>query len=158
MTDWQKLALPSAKELLKTVELAKSPALIERADNHQAALELLRNELGVKAGEQKIISTPAGDVLINELWLSHIVEKRDAERERYVKLIMPTLEEPTEVWLADYGNNDFRKRYIKLFSTGNKQILVVISILNDSAIWNVIPMPVRSLDNQRNGELLFKNY
>jgi hypothetical protein len=137
MTDLQKLALPSAKELLKTIELAESPALIERADNHQAALELLRNELGVKAGEQKTISTPVGDVLINESWLSHIVEKRDAERERYVKLIMLTLKEPTEVWLADYGNNDFRKRYIKLFSTGNKQLLVVISILNDSAIWNV---------------------
>ena len=43
MTDWKELNLPSAKELLKTLELPESPALINRANNHQEALELLRN-------------------------------------------------------------------------------------------------------------------
>ncbi len=43
MTNWKELNLPSAKELLKTLELPESPALINRANNHQEALELLRN-------------------------------------------------------------------------------------------------------------------
>jgi hypothetical protein len=90
--------------------------------------------------------------------LPHIVEKRNAARERFSKWIIPTLENPNEVWFANHGGDDFRKRYIKLFSDSDKQLLVVISILNDSAIWNVIPMPIRSMDNQRNGELLLKNY
>jgi SPP1 gp7 family putative phage head morphogenesis protein len=158
MTDWKELNLPSAKELHKTIELMQAPEVINIANNELEALDILRTELGVKAGEKRIITTPAGDVLIDDAWLPHIVEKRDAARERFSKWIIPTLENPTEIWLSDYGNDEIRKRYLKLFSASDKQLLVVISILNDSAIWNVVPMPVRSMDNQRNGELLLKNY
>jgi hypothetical protein len=158
MTDWQKLALPSAKELLKTIELMQAPKVINIANNEQEALDILRTELGVKVGEKRTVITPVGNVLIDDAWLPHIVEKRDSARERFSKWIIPTLEEPTEIWLSDYGNNEFRERYLKLFSVSDKQMLVVISILNNSAVWNVVPMPIRSMDNQRNGELLLKNY
>lgn len=158
MTDWKELGLLSAKELHKAIELMPAPEVINIANNEQEALAILRAELGVKVGEKRTITTPTGDVLIDDAWLPHIVEKRDAARERFSKWIIPTLENPTEVWLSDYGNEEFRKRYLKLFSASDKQLLVVISILNDSAIWNVVPMPVRSMDNQRNGELLLKNY
>ena len=158
MTDWKELSLPSAKELLKSLELIQAPEVINIANNEQEALEILRAELGVKIGEKRTIITPVGNVLVDDEWLPHIVEKRDAARERFSKWIIPTLKEPTEVWLSDYGNNEFRKRYLKLFSASDKQMLVVISILNDSVIWNVVPMPVRSMDNQRNGELLLKNH
>lgn len=86
------------------------------------------------------------------------MEKRQAARERYGLWIIPTLECPTEVWLSPHGEEENRKRFMKLFLEGGKDMLVVVSLTRNDLLWNAIPMPTRSMDNQREGELLWRSY
>lgn len=159
MTDWKFLALPSAKQLSTRLLLSPAPEMLKGANNIDDALELLRASLNIKAGGGRTVQTPIDIVSIEDYLLRHIVEKRDAARERYAKWIIPTLENPTEIWLSRYENDELRQRYIKLFSDSDgKQTLVIVSIARGDALWNFIPMPTRSLDNQREGELLWKSY
>lgn len=158
-TDWRKLNLPSAKELHNLHGVAESsPQLGKTAHSVDVALSVLRTGLDMGTGDIKRVKTPVEEIVIDDAWLPHIVEKRDAARERYVDWIMPTLERPTEVWMAAHGEGETRTRYIKLFSDGKYDMLVVVNTTKDSLLWNVIPMPTRSLDNQRTGELLWKSY
>ena len=159
MTNWKFLALPSAKKLSALLTLLPAPDMLKGANNADDALELLRSELNLKAGGYRVVKTPIGLITIEDNLLAHIVEKRDAARERYAKWIIPTLEDPTEIWLSRYDNDELRQRYIRFFSDSNgKQTLVIVSIARGNALWNFIPIPTRSLDNQREGELLWKNY
>ena len=156
---WSDMGMKSVKDLkLNTALISKAPKLLEGSKSSAEALTVLRKNLGVLNGERINVDTPIGKVIIDDTLLAHIVEKRTSARERYAKWILPTLKEPTEVWLSKYGENEERKRFIKLFSDGKQDMLVVVSLLNDNSIWNVIPMPTRSIDNQRNGKLLWKSY
>lgn len=156
---WSDMGMKSVKDLkLNTDLISKAPKLLEGSKSSAEALTVLRKNLGVLDGERVNVDTPIGKAIIDDNLLAHIVEKRTSARERYAKWILPTLKEPTEVWLSKYGENEERKRFIKLFSDGKQDMLVVVSLLNDNSIWNVIPMPTRSIDNQRNGKLLWKSY
>jgi SPP1 gp7 family putative phage head morphogenesis protein len=159
VTDWKALGLPPAKALRVMEGVSGAPpALLEGADTVDGALDVLREALGVQAGGRRTITTPVGEVVIDDAWLRHIVEKREAARERYANWIVPALEQPTEVWLSPYGEGENRKRFIKLFAEGGKDMLVVVSLSKNDVVWNAIPMPTRSMDNQRNGELLWSSY
>ena len=50
----------------------------------------------------RFVETPLGRVVIKKDLLTHVVEKRDQMRERYSNFILPTLENPNEVWLVRY--------------------------------------------------------
>ncbi len=78
-------------------------------------------------------------------------------RERYAHLVLPTLQTPTEIWRSQYGDED-RERFLKFWRDGDKAMLVVISLQKGDVLWNVVPMPLRSVDRQREGVLLWKEY
>lgn len=122
-----------------------------------AALIQLCGILGVSDGVARDIKTPIGIRRIDSQWLEHIVEKREAARERYANVIIPTLEDPTEIWLSQHDTRE-RERFLKFWKDGDKAILAVISIQQGNVLWNAIPMPIRSVDNQRAGKLLWKKY
>lgn len=150
--------MPSAKELRKNGGLESASPTIARANTVADAIDQLRTAVGIVPGGQRTIATPLGDVMIDDEWLSHIVEKRHDARERYAHLILPTLERPTEIWLSPYGD-EWRRRYLKLFSGPKYDLLVVVKTLSaGNVVWNAIPMDVKSLDKQRQGKLLWKGY
>lgn len=157
MTDWKSLGLPSAKELTRREGMPRMPALLPGADDADAALHQIRSTLGVAAGDSVEIQTPVGPRSIDDAWLPHVVEKREAARERYAHLIWPTLEAPTEVWRADY-NGEQRERFMKFWRDGDKAMLAVVNLQKGGVFWNFIPMPLRSVDKQRVGALLWKKY
>ena len=155
--NWKSLGLPSSKELAKNQNLPLMPDLLNGCDTLESALSQIRTWLGVEIGGTVQIRTPIGIRTIDDKWLEHIVIKREATREKYVNLVIPTLNSPNEIWLSDYEEGK-RERYLKYWRNGNKAMLVVVHIQNGDVLWNVIPMPIRSVDRQREGNLLWKKY
>jgi len=155
---WTDLALPSVKELKKIITPETATLTSARGNTLDEAVDLLRAAIGIAPGGQRIVTTPMGDAVIDDQWLFHIVEKRHDARERYAHLIIPTLERPTEIWLSPYGD-EWRRRYIKLFSGPKYDLLVIVKTMPDGeVVWNAIPMDAKSLDKQRQGKLLWKEY
>ena len=117
----------------------ETPELLKGADNADAAAKVLREALGVPEGGLKLVQTPTGRVAILDRLLSHLVEKRKDERERFAKFILPTLRQPDEVWSTAYDDDTTRRRYIKLFAGAKYDILVIVRELADgSVLWNVM--------------------
>ena len=155
---WTQLKLPSTKEIKNTVALEAAVPAIARGNTAAEAMDILRAAVGIEPGGNRTVTTPLGDAVIDDQWLAHIVEKRHDARERYAHLIVPTLERPTEIWLAPYGD-EWRRRYIKVFSGPKYDLLVVVKTLpNGEVVWNAITMDTKSLDKQRQGKLLWREY
>jgi hypothetical protein len=161
-TNWKELNLLSAKELRKVKGITdNAPDKLPGGNGIDEAMAILRGALNIPTGGKLDIMSPIGNVIVEEKWLAHIVEKRDAARERYAKWIIPAIVNPTEIWQSPHGEGDrqeTRNRFIKLFSDGKNDMLIVVSIDRDNLLWNAIPMPTRSVDNQREGILLYQSY
>lgn len=158
MENWNQLNLPSTKELKKNGRIETAAPTIARGNTVAEAMDILRAAVGIEPGGNRTVTTPLGDAVIDDQWLARIVEKRHDARERYAHLIIPTLERPTEIWLAPYGD-EWRRRYIKVFSGPKYDLLVVVKTLpNGEVVWNAITMEAKSLDKQRQRKLLWKEY
>jgi len=123
------------------------------------ALEVLASEL-LGAALWGVFKTPDGDrAIIHKGWLRHIVGQesdgvRDA-RERFAKFILPTLQDPDEIWLV--GG---RKRFIKVFVSGKenrlKPMLLVLENLADGfLLWTAYRIRTQEINKQRTGTLLY---
>lgn len=101
----------------------------------------------------RVVNTPVGEVALRYEWLAHIVEKDTDARERYGNFILPTLESPYEVWLAEYPDG-FRHRFIGLFE--ELGALAIVRINQDgSLLWNMMKAKDAYLNLQRSGILVF---
>ncbi|MCC7413357.1 MAG: minor capsid protein [Gammaproteobacteria bacterium] len=131
----------------------RAPALLPEAANAALALETVATAIGL-TGEQRLIRTPIEQVAARRELLAHIVEKRADARERYAAFILPTLEQPWEVWLTAYADG-YRRRYIALYE-GAKDLMVVVRLNRDgSLMWNIMQTDDRRMNRQRIGALLF---
>jgi hypothetical protein len=154
---WDTLGLPDLRTL-KTLRAAEAPELLTAGRNEEEAWSILRAALGVKEGGSRIVTTPTRDAVIDDRTLRHIIEKREAMRERFSNFILPALSAPLEVWKTLYDDGFYRERYIKLF-TGKHDMYVIVRINNDgSLLWNAVPARVGTVQNQRAGELIWKGY
>ena len=131
------------------------PLMLPRAKNRSAAMLELADALGLSQSVPlRTITTPTGDVTIQYEWLPHLVEKEADARERYANLILPTLENPYEVWQTEYANGS-RQRYIGLFDQ-NSDLLVVVRLNEDgSLMWNIMQGNDKTMNKQRQGILLY---
>lgn len=132
------------------------PEILPRGKDHVEALEILRNALGINAENRSIIiKSPIEDVLICDDYLAHLVEKRDNARERYANYIIPTLENPFEIYLTEYEDG-YRRQYIGLFE-GKNSFLTVVRINPDGSLllWNVMQADKKKMNMNRVGELIY---
>lgn len=152
---WNEYNRTDIKQLEKKYFLTQ-PELIPKASTLNAAVEQLANTFGVNKNEKiKYISTPAGDVIINYDLLSHMVEKRKEARERYANYILPTLQDPFEIYQTRYDDNKDRLRYIGLFE-GNNNLLSVVTINRDgNLLWNVMQADDKRINDFRKGWLIY---
>ena len=156
-TRWDALGLPDLRTL-KASHAAEAPDLLKAGRDEAEAWSILRSALSVSEGQSRIITTPTREVVIEDWALRHIVEKREAMRERFSNFILPVLTMPLEVWRTQYEDGLYRERYIKLF-TGKHDMYVIVRINDDgSLLWNAVPSRVGTVQNQRAGELLWKGY
>ena len=112
-------------------------------------------------GDRKSIKvqTPLDNVLIDAVVLKHFVEKQEA-RERYVNFILPTLENPLEVWFTKFDDGKIRPQYIALFDAP-KAMLVSVIVNRDGSFrfWNSFAGgSVSKMNKLRKGDWFWKRY
>jgi len=140
------------------------PKLLQAADSVDEAVEVLARVLLGKR-TQRVVKTPdGGEVIIHRRWLRHIVSRRRQgkggsrtrdERETFAHFILPTLENPDEIWLIGK-----RKRFIKVFvSQGrkNKGFLAVTDQRADGfLLWTAYRLRgAKDMNKKRIGTLLY---
>ncbi|BBB22324.1 hypothetical protein CVPH_0146 [Abyssogena phaseoliformis symbiont OG214] len=102
--NWKTLGLMSAV-LIPNSFKPKIPALLKKPTDLKQAL------LGDK--DSRIIITPVDDVIIDSAIVNYLTEhSRDKERYQFGSLIIPTLENPNEVWLPQYSGGSICPNYI----------------------------------------------
>lgn len=144
--------LPKAKEMSRQGQ--PSPVVLPPAATREEAEELLAATLKLEGDKPRMVETPVGPVLVQRDLIRHMVQKEDAMRERYAAFVLPTLEEPDEIWLTAYADG-FRKRYVAFFREEN--MLLIVRVNRDGSLfWNGMKMRDRDIDKQRQGFLLHR--
>lgn len=131
------------------------PQMIEQVDTQDAAVAILAGALGVSQDNPvRLVKTPIEQVALHYDYLPHMVEKRIDGRERYANFILPTLQDPFEVYLTQYDDG-MRHRYIGLF-TGRSDLMVVVrQNIDGSLVWNIMQANDKAMNKQRQGALLY---
>ena len=86
--------------------------------------------------------------------IPHIVERRDAARERYADRILPTLQDPDEVWATYYDNGEVRMRWLKVWDD-NRGTWDITVDRGSNLLYNFMPACIRKLNSRRVGFLLY---
>lgn len=144
--------LPKAKDMDKA-GLRKSPELLPEMKTREAAERQLVAALKLEGGKPRVVETPVGSVMLQADLVRHMVAKEQDARERYANFVLPTLEEPDEVWLTAYADG-YRRRYVRFF--WNSNMLLVVRVNRDGSLfWNGMKIRDREIDKTRQGILLF---
>ena len=158
-TTWKEIGHTDLRDLDQSRKLPDEE-VIQNQDSAELALAILEHHLGFVefAISEVTIETPIGLVHIERKNLSHIIEKRQDARERYVKYALATMQDPFEIWLVEYvdemGNEEHRYAYIGVFK-GKKQMLVVFTNVKGKFLWNFMHSDNKALNKHRHGECLY---
>ena len=146
--------LPKAKDMDRA-SLRKSPERLPEAKTREEAEKQLAAALKLDGNKPRMVETPVGPVVLQHDLVRHMVQKEDAKRERYAAFVLPTLEEPDEVWLTAYADG-FRRRYVRFFQDSN--MLLIVRVNRDGSLfWNCIKIRDREIDKNRLGILLYQH-
>lgn len=132
------------------------PAMLESAGSDRPLAAIIMADALSMSEEVplRVIKTPIESALILLDKIPHMVEKEADARERYANFIIPTLEDPFEIWGVKYNDGAVRNRYIGLFR-GLRDLLVAVRVNADGSIlWNVMQSDSKSLNKTRIGVLM----
>jgi SPP1 gp7 family putative phage head morphogenesis protein len=152
---WQDLGRPDLRGIGQGMRSA-APDMLPEAKSLDAAVEQLSDALGMPR-YQGWVDIPTKDddlAVVQRDLLYRMVAKRADARERYANFILPTLQDPFEIWLTDYDDG-LRKAYIGVFE-GKSDLLVVVKINRDgSIVWNIMQRDDRRMNSLRVGTMLY---
>jgi len=142
-----------------------APPHLPRAKDKDAQLQVIKTAVGMPENGVRIVQTPGrlDDVLIRKEQLPHLVKKQP--REQWANYILPTLEDPLEVWLSPVKNNStgkivYRRHFITLFDDAgkNRATLAAAQENKDSSLlWTFFQgRDFKYLNRQRQGFLLYR--
>ena len=157
-SSWRGMGLPSLRDV-PTDRRQPTPAMLPMAPTRDAAAEQLAKALGFEGDERlRTITTPMGQRTIWRDNLPHLVAKEADARERYANYVLPTLEQPYEVWLKEHTDGKLRENYVGIYQEGRNALLVVVRINRDgSLLWNMMQRPPKDMDRLRDGWLVWNN-
>lgn len=145
-------------DLRKVEDSLKLPApqLLQSAGSIESAVDVMAMALGISEEyPSRVITTPIEQVTAQYALLRHLVEKRGEDRERYANYLLPSLQDPYEIWRVAYENGEYRNRYIGVF-LGAKDTLVSVQVnLGGSLLWNVMLESPAGMNRQRIGDLVW---
>lgn len=132
-----------------------SPGVRAAAASQSEALALIASDLELDMDRPvRVVRTPAGDVALRLELVAPAVADREAQRERFVGFVVPTLEQPYEVWLAADGDG-YRRRYLAIYRERSGPWLALVRENRDgSLLWEVRPLDDAG-DAARRGALLW---
>lgn len=156
-TNWKTLGLPDLRHV-PTSERLPRPPILKAAESAKEAEALLAATLGFTAEALSVVvATPLGERIILRDKLRHMVEKRDNTRERYAGYVLPTLQQPFEVWLSEHQDGKLRENYFSLFKNDDHSVLVVVRVNHDgSLVWNVMQRSLKRMNEKREGWLIWQ--
>ena len=142
-----------------------APPRLLRAKDQDAQLKIIEDAVGMKENDIRVVRTPGrlDDVVIRKKQLPHLVEKQ--RREEWANYILPTLEDPLEVWLSPVklkpsGKIVYRRRFITLFDDAGKTrgaLAAAQENKDSSLLWTFFQgRNFKYLDRQRQGFLLYR--
>ena len=150
--NWVTLGLTDLRDMPPSMA---APNLLAPGATVQDAVQVLREALDVPTNGARFVETPTGLVAIFDKLLSHVVEKRLDRRERFGSFVLPTLQQPDEVWETAYDDATTRRRFIKLFSDSKYDLLVIVREGPDGAVlWNVLNRDRKAMNTMRTGRLV----
>ena len=153
MNKWSTLNLPCLKECGEHELLA--PPHIHLGETPEEAFSILTLELlGNK--EKRDVTTPIDTITILKKYLFHLIEKRKESRERYSKYVIPTLENPFEVWEIIDKNGTKKHHYIGLYTGKNDFMVVVIYRTDGTILWNIMHGKRKSMNSHRKGSCIYQ--
>ena len=141
------------------------PPRLPRAKDKDAQLKIIETAVGMETSGVRVVRTPGRleDVAIREEQLPHLVRKQ--HREEWANYILPTLEDPLEVWLSPVklkssGKIVYRRHFITLFDDAGKTrgaLAVAQENKDSSLLWTFFSQhKMRQLDMKREGFLLYR--
>ena len=132
---------------------------IEAVETLEEAVKMLEHCIGFHNPAMKIIpkQTPIFVVNIDRDYLPHIVEKRQDARERYVNFALDTLENPYEIWEAQYDDGMCRYLFIGTYKQ-RYQVLCVVAPWEGKLLWNFMQNEAKSMNKHRYGKLLYQRH
>ena len=142
-------------DLRDVADNARNPApeMLRSGKTRAEADEIVQKAV-LGSADERIVQTPAGDVLINKNYLKHITAKESDRREQFANYIVPTLEKPYEVYVTQYADGTRRMRYIGLFE-GNEGMGAITLNRDGSILWNAIKTSSAKLNSFRVGWLIY---
>lgn len=150
--DWKSQGRPDLRTVPASLR-QDAPQLLPRAASQAEARDMMARALGLDRSPMVEVKTPVGKMFMRHELLTHMVEKTEHGRERYANFILPTFENPFEVYLTEYEDG-FRERYLGLFK-GKNDLMVVARVNQDGSLfWNMMQADDKSMNKQRVGKLL----
>ncbi len=120
------------------------------------ALGLKSAGRGEPAADQ-FLATPIDEVRLTAATAGYIASKTQDHRERFANRIVPTLEDPEEIWMTLYDNGEYRKHYLKWWDDDSASFSIVTEDGHGNLLYNAIPKVKESYaEKRRTGTLLYK--
>ncbi len=136
---------------------------LPRIENLEKRIAAISKALGLKSAGRgqppadRFLSTPIGEVRLATAVAEYIARKPDAHRERFANRIVPTLEDPEEIWTTLYDNGEFRQHYLKWWDDDRASFSIVIEDGRGNLLYNAIPkVREKYAEERRTGVLLYK--
>ena len=155
--------LPDADKTPANLLLPAPPRLPHGKDK-EAQLKIIKDAVGMPDNGVRMVRTPGrlADVAIRKEHLPHLVRKQ--HREEWANYILPSLEDPLEVWLSPVKNSRigkivYRRRFITLFDEAGKTRATLAATQENkdsSLLWTFFSSKdFKFIDKQRQGFLLY---
>ena len=155
-TTWKDMGLRPLRDV-PAGERLPAPELLPRAEDRESAVAQLEKALDLADRFQRIVETPMGSRVIRREMLPHMVAKELDGRERFANYILPTLQNPFEIWLKQHEDGKLRENYIGLFNDAEYAVLVVVRVNRDGSLfWNFMQRADKKMDKLREGVLVLK--
>ena len=156
--------LPDADKTPASLLLPAPPRLL-RAKDQDAQLQVIKTAIDLPDNGVRVVRTPGrlDDVVIRKKQLPHLLEKQ--HREQWANYILPTLEDPLEVWLSPVklkpsGKIVYRRHFITLFDDAGKTRATLAAAQENkdsSLLWTFFQgRNFKYLDRKRKGVLLYR--
>ena len=156
--------LPDANKTPASL-LPPAPHRLPRGKDRDEQLKIIGDAVGLDDNGVRLVHPPGRleDVAIRKEYLRHLVKKQP--REQWANYILPTIEDPLEVWLSPVKLKAsdkivYRRHFIALFDDAGKirgGWVVAQENKDSSLLWSFFPRGnIRQIDKQRQGFLLHR--
>ena len=156
--------LPDADKT-PTSLIPPAPPRLPPGKDKEAQLKIIKDAVGLDDNGVRLVRPPGclDDVAIRKERLPHLVEKQ--HREEWANYILPTIEDPLEVWLSPVklkasGKIAYRRHFIALFDDAGKTRggwVVTQENKDGSLLWTFFSQhKMRQIDMKRRGFLLHR--